>query len=452
MQKKLKSFAVVASLVVSLAIVFVACGKGEISEYLEQDLNLSVEDFLGKCLANDKPQQECVGNLDSSYSSFVPTPPPSSAAPQSSIGGTSSQGGGGTSSQGGGGTSSQGGGGTSSQGGGTSSTTQPTPTSSSSQGSQGSTTCPDAKPKTGFDCAWDFKASATNPLTPGKTIKPEKSGDDAGCSIKWLYKPTTGPLAKCSELSSEGVVAEGGRVYLLFAVLDCGGTSYVNYCKPTEGLSSKLAPELNGTCKWDRSPAVTTSAKGAKPSGVTFSDPDGVCSSPSVVYKYDDGSKTWNDKTGLLEEWGSGIWKTDKKHKETYSDVTPTLNCPAYPIPVTVAPCPPLEVSAGADYQITCSGGQLGDCPKLEGVKDDECIDVELNWTDSHNTPTVKFACQVKNSSTGNITIKFGGKETAGQYYLPVDIGKISGVGKLEFNGICVRLSGGGTADCNLTQ
>jgi len=403
MRKKLKSFTLVASTVASLAIILIACGKGELTNYFEADLNLSVEDFKGKCAGNAKLDSICGGDF-TSY-----TPPPSSAAPQSSGGGTSSQGGGtssqggGTSSQGGG-TSSQGGG-TSSQGGGTSSAAPPVTQSSSSQAAQQG--CPTGTEKPGYDCSWDYKGTA---LTPGTVIKPEKTGDDAGCTTKWLFKTGTSPLLKCQEVPSAGVTTEGSRAYILYATLECGGTSYVNNCKPTDGLSTNVAPELTGSCKWAKNP--TTTARGGSPSGVSVTDTDNLCAGKTVKYVYEtaDGLKDWPE-TGILTEWKS--W--DKKHTETYNVKATFANCPKYTIP-TYSDCPPLEVSAGTDYIIECTGGiNDGECggkaKKEATLKLEECVEINVNgYTDQHYLPTMIMRCNAEGAQASiSLTLSLNG-------------------------------------------
>jgi len=441
MQKKLKSLLMVASFVVAATLVFVACGEGKIMEILQADM----EDSEGHAKEHYSSVLAELPYIPTQSSSAEPPPPPSSAyepasstspiTPSSTSPITPSS------------TSP-----TQSSTGGTSSAA-PVPKSSSTP-SQTTSGCKENNPKAGFTCSWNGY-TAGSVLTPGTTLKPASYTLPGGCtSVAWKFAPdTTGMVMNymCETTDENGFLSVGSQNYVLFAELTCDDGKHTTACNPKTGWSSKRAPALTGTCKWDRSPAVTTSAKGAKPSGVSYEDPDKVCSSPSVVYKYADGTKDW-PSTGLLSEWGSGVWKTDKKHKETYSDVTPTLNCPAYSQTITADVCPALEVSAGADYQITCNGGQFSSCNELKDVKDDECADIEINWTDQYNTPTVKFACQVKGSSDGKITINVGGKGTSGNHYLPVDIGKIAGVGKLEVTGVCVRLPSGGTADCKLTQ
>jgi len=442
MQKKLKSYTVVASIFASLALIFVACGKGELTEYLEVDLNGSKESLWGKCLDPEKGAHisECIGNIDSTLSSSS-IPPPSSEAPISSAAPPPPP-------------PSSGGGGTSSaapppppppsSGGGTSSAAPPPPPpppSSSSAPPPVGGACPSGTAKPGYDCSWDFKETATHKLTPGTRIKPEKTGDDAGCTTKWLYKTGTSPLLKCSETTSEGLISEGSRAYILYATLDCGDKSYVNNCKPTDGLSSKDAPELTGDCVWDKNPPEVNTGRGAKPSGVSIIDKDNICgSTKSVVYKYKaaDGSlKDW-PSTGILSDWKN--W--GKKDSAIY-EVEAVLNCPAYTIPVS-STCPKLKVRAGVEYVIECKGGEnlSDDCAKKSvTLKLDECVELTvLGYTNQYNLPDkVVTRCNLATGGQPPFTIELNGKaQTFTNHNGEITLGKLK-LGDNEFGTLCMK-------------
>jgi len=229
------------------------------------------------------------------------------------------------------------------------------------------------------------------------------------------------------------------------------------------GLPTKKAPELNGTCKWDRNPPITTTARGSTPSGVSVYDPDNVCTKSTVVYKFADGTKEWNLKTGLLDEWKS--W--EERHRETYSDVTPTLNCPAYAQTVTLPACPPLEVVAGADHIIDCTGIQERFC-KVNGVtgnhvtlRDDECVEINvmgytndmLLHTDQYSQ-TVKMYCATlpDTQEKVSVTINLNGtsKTYSGSYSVTtnVELGSLK-LGDNKFGYLCVDLSGVSAIKCH---
>jgi len=203
-------------------------------------------------------------------------------------------------------------------------------------------------------------------------------------------------------------------------------------------------PELVGTCNWDKNP--TSTARGAKPSGVTIVDTDKICTSPTVVYKYADGTKTW-PASGIFDEWKS--W--DKKHKETYSGVTPTLNCPAYGTTVTLPSCPPLEVRAGADYIIECTGNYANQsfC-KVNGttgnsvtLKDGECVEISvLGYTNQNDLPEVGMRCDA-GSSSFKVSVNEKVSTINGNGF--ISLGKIK-VGDNEFGTLCVTAVGGATS------
>jgi len=178
------------------------------------------------------------------------------------------------------------------------------------------TGCRANNPKDGFTCMWDgYTVGAI--LVPGKILKPAATTLPVGCSdIVWKYAPDTDEMTLvygCAVLPAEGITSIGYKNYVLFAELTCDGSKQTTDCNPKKGWPSKNP---------------TTEASGAIPSGVSIGDDDKVCANPTVVYKYDNDSKTW-PTSGLVD---TGI----------YTDVKATLNCPAYDI-VAIS-CPPLTV------------------------------------------------------------------------------------------------------------
>jgi hypothetical protein len=327
------------------------------------------------------------------------------------------------------------------------------PSSSSASAPAPAGGCKESNPKGGFTCGWDGY-TAGSVLVPGKLLKPAAAAPPAGCTdIAWKFAPDTTQMAQvnaCKALPAEGVTAEGSRNYVLFAELTCDDGKHTTACNPKAGWSSKRAPEISGTCKWDRTPPSTTTARGSKPSGITISDPDKVCSSPTVDYIYDDNKK-WDVATGILKEWKD--W--GKKDKKTYSDVTPTLNCPAYPATVTLPVCPALEVSAGADYIIECKGnmdaGCGGDAKKKVTLKADECVEVSImGWDNQYHTPTVGMRCDAQGSGgTPSFVVSVNGKNSTISGNGLVTLGTIK-VGDNEFGTLClISITGASSITCN---
>ena len=170
-------------------------------------------------------------------------------------------------------------------------------------------------------------------------------------------------------------------------------------------------PRLVGTCRWDIKVSETTTARGAVPSGVTLVDTDKVCGGAKVVYKYDDGEKTWSS-TGILSEWKN--W--DKKHSETYSGVQATIDCPDYEDDIEPKDCPSLIVNAGAgaDYIIECNGGwENSQCNKKEvNLKADECVEINvLKYTGIYLPPRLLMRCNLQATQADvSLTLKLNGK------------------------------------------
>jgi hypothetical protein len=306
---------------------------------------------------------------------------------------------------------------------------------SSGSPAQTANKCQANNPKSGFTCGWNV----TGTLTPGTILKPGAYTLPSDCSaVAWKYAPDTNGISlnyECESIDGSGITSQGSKNYVLFAELTCADGKHVNACNPTNGLSSKKAPSFVGECKWSKNP--TNTARGAVPSGVSLVDDDNVCgiTKPAIVYKYDGGTKTWTT-TGI--EAG------------TYTDVQATVNCLGYD--VAPATCPALEVKAGADHQIICSGDQLGNnCnPKYGEIKvgNDECIDLEITWTNQHYTPGIVMECSGNfpmGSSYPNtsLSIKVGSNPAVtrmGDIYisnLVTVLPKIQ-VGTTEVLGICV--------------
>jgi hypothetical protein len=444
MQKELRTLLMVACFVMAATLVFVACGSGDIIEIanLAKDLDQSDNIMIDKVNSKDTaiwpdgyvpplppisseaelppPSSSIDTPLPLSSSVYVPPPPPpvSSSSYQLVL---------------------------------PSSSSINVPKSSSSTPVQTGGGCRESNPKTGVTCGWNV----TGTLTPGTMLKPAAFTLPSGCSsVSWKYAPDTAAMAlnyECETLGESGFAALGSRNYVLFAILTCDDGSHTNACNPKTGLSSKIAPILEGECKWDKNPPEVTAARGATPSGVTVKDADHVCSSPTVVYKYDDGSKTW-PSTGILSEWKN--W--GKNDTETYN-VEATLNCPAYPQVVT-SPCPPLKVSGGVEHIIECTCASSGQCQvakeicKTDGasgkntviLQKDECVEINVY---GYNNQYVLTDVGVRCDSQVSSTVTYAGKSKTFQYNSDLLVlGKLK-IGDNEFGTVCV--TSGGPVTCS---
>jgi hypothetical protein len=452
MQKKLKSLFMVASLLAAATLVFIACGSGDVLQIPLVELKTSEDAMYARIEGKDStmfqgefpapeppppsseaeppPVSSGENPIPLSSSEYVPPPPPPPGSSSSSyvIQLPSS-----------------------------SSVSTSAPSSSSSKPAQTVSGCKESNPKSGVTCGWSgYTATAT--LTPGTMLKPATFTPPSGCSsVAWKFAPDTAGMIlnyECEELPDGGVAALGSKNYVLFAELTCDDGKHTTACNPAKGWSSKIAPTLTGECKWSKNP--TTTARGGTPvkddNSVKVIDTDHVCSSPTVVYKYADGTKDW-PATGILSEWKtSDVWK-DKKHEETYN-VEATLNCPAYPQLVTTT-CPPLKVSAGSDYIIECTGkfddaSCGGAAKKTVTLKVDECVEINvMGYTDQYNTPEVIMRCETQGTQqSASVTMALNGKATTttGSYSVQplVSLGKIK-VGDNEFGTLCVTALSGAT-------
>jgi len=433
MQKKLGSLSVVVSLGLAASFMIVACGDG-IVDKLEGKL---FEDMLTaeQRLDSDDKVAEIMSDQPLPPSSANPTPG-SSANPGGSSAYNPTPGG-------------------SSTGGNTTTSSSSSIPKSSAVAATGK--CKDSNPKSGFTCGWDGY-SAAKILTPGTLLKPAAATPPSGCSsIAWSFAPDTSGMMlnySCNVLPADGEPALGSSNYVLFAELTCDDGKHINACDPKTGWSSKKAPELAGRCVWDKDPPDVTSARGAKPSGVTIVDTDAICTSPTVVYKYDNQSKTW-PATGKLDEWKT--WPKDKT--ETYK-VEAVLNCPAYSQTVAMS-CPDLKVSGGVEHVIECTCPGNGQCQideknckadavagKAVNLKVSECVELTVyGYDNQYYSPKVGMRCQSNGSS---YTVSINGTSTPGTSDLLL-LGTMK-QGDNEFGTFCVTsLSGGsGSISCSL--
>ncbi len=447
MQKKLKSLFMAASLAVASTLVFVACGAGDIKDIVESDFG-NAKDHAEVIL------NSVLGNLPSyveeSSSSVEPPPLSSSEIQQSSAEIQQSSAAPPQSSA----VIQQ------SSGGSTSSSSASPPKSSSSSVAKSSAVaaqgkCRENNPKSGFTCGWDGY-SATKILTPGTMLKPATATPPSGCTVKWNFAPDTSGMMlnySCGEVPAAGESALGSSNYVLFAELTCDDGVHINACNPKTGWSSKQAPELSGKCRWDKDPPDVTSARGAKPSGVTVVDDGKVCTNPTVVYKYDDQKKTW-PSTGILDEWKS--WGKDKS--EIYK-VEAVLNCPAYSQVVAMA-CPDLKVSGGVEHVIECTCGSGDQCQvndkicKADGktgntvtLTTSECVEVTVyKYNNPHYVPEVGMRCASKNND--DFVVSVNGKSTTVKGNGLVPIGKLKVEDETSLGTLCLT-SGASSISCS---
>jgi len=436
MQKKLKFLFMVASLAIAATVVFIACGGGELiyeDQYLAEvndarDGNLldngsrmsaimDDPDFVPLSSSSEKEKESSSSEEDqrpssTSKSSSSQTSDKSSSSVEKSSSSVAK-----------------------------SSSSVAKSSSSATPAPSGS--CKENDPKDGFKCEWNVSGT----LTPGTTLKPKDPKAPSGCSdVKWYYAPGTSAMTlknECEVVPEEGFKALGSKEYVLFAELTCDGKKQTTACEPKAGLSSKEAPVLKGECKWDKNPPEVTAARGAVPSGVTVDDVDKICTNPTVVYKYADGTKDW-PKSGVLDEWKE--W--GKNDSETYN-VEATLNCPAYPQTVT-SPCPALKVSGGVEHIIECTCPGNGQCDlnsatvcKTDAkggntvtLLKDECVEVRiLGYDNPHYLPTLGMRCSTKSNSAFTVTVNGKTTQVPGNGLVP--LGTVV-EGDNEFGTLCM--------------
>jgi len=298
MQKKLKSLLALASLAVAGAIFFLACGKDDSILFDIGDIDQGAK-VLGENIGDGSIYEGYSQPSESSSSESKPSSSSQNTTPSSASVSSSSQNTTPSSASEVSSSSSQNT--TPSSASVVSSSSRPV--SSSSKPVQQSNGCGETNKKSGFTCDW----SKTSNLAPGVKITPTQTGK-GDCEIAWSFaKGDQKPVNEmeltygCESLNeSEGVITEGSKTYALFAKLTCSDGTHINKC--ANEVTAGAAPYLEGTCKWSKTP--TTTARGAVPSGVSLVDTDKICGStkPPVVYKYDNGSKTWPTEGGPLPE------------------------------------------------------------------------------------------------------------------------------------------------------
>jgi len=247
-------------------------------------------------------------------------------------------------------------------------------------------------------------------------------------------------LYDCQDIGENGITSQGSKKYLLFAELTCSDGKHTNACNPKTGLSTKMAPKLLGNCTWDKNPIPAK--RGATPSGILLEDKDKVCgtTTPSVVYKYSNLSKTWS--IGEIEPG-------------TYSDVQATVNCANYDVPPS-DPCPALVANAGSDHiiELDCAGaGQaLYKCKgKNEAtLRPEECLDMTVVNYQGDPRPAVVECMVDGNGGNANVKLKGVAKTITG-YYGNFDLGNFKD-GENEFGTLCLTSSGNLTIKCEISK
>jgi len=370
---------VIAALVSCAAIVFIACGAGEVLNLT--DIEREVDTASNSGLQTSIGDGTIYSGYEAPSSSSEPPPPPP-PGPGGSSSSTYTPPPSGNSSAGGS-TQSSGSSGNSSAGGSTQSSSSRGSTGGNSSVSQAPGGCGEAaKPSQLTSCKW----SNMEPL-PGDKI----SAQIEGCTvIKTYYKDGTG-FAPCLDLSGS-ITAGDGREYSLYADVDCGSGTTSITCNSV--AKTKKAPTLDGTCTWSKNP--TSAATGAKPSGVTLNDPSHVCGATAdgkdAVYK--NGSTTW-PTDGMVDAG-------------TYSNVKATYDCGSYSI--EPKSCPELVVNAVEANMISCDGGWAAtNCGNILGkdLELGDCLGVEvinIPAGDQYNKPTHNFnmICSVKTHTANN--------------------------------------------------
>jgi len=436
MKSKLNSLVIIALLFVSLAIVFVACGGGDMVDLsaITQDVNganTNLEDEI------KDPNSPIWTQPDLPSSSSDVQPPPSSGVQPPPSSGVQPP---------------------------VSSATPPPPKSSSSVTPAPSGSCTKNNELAGFTCKWNKEGF----VMPGMEIEPQGTPPE-GCTVKWNYK--SGAFAGCNVLTGTSLKADGDSRYLLFAELSCADGPHINACTPTDGLPSKATPILVGTCKWDRptntDPIETTLAKGAVPSGIELIDTNSVCTgNPKIVYKYDNFTKDW-PMSGSLPE------------AKIYTDVQATVACSGtgYTYDVTPAdPCPPLKANAGSLVSVSIPNfnDQTTTAQKQFKIPSDECADIEVTWTSNWNDHPIAVFCTVNFvheetggvATAGKLELQYNGKikSATGGYNVTLQNegfnlqpAPTSTGAKYEFNGVCATAYVNGvklpnkSIDCEIT-
>ncbi|GBU23622.1 hypothetical protein R83H12_00238 [Fibrobacteria bacterium R8-3-H12] len=365
MQKKFKSLLLVAALVASAAMVFLACGTGEAIalSVIEKEIDESGK-LLGTNIEDGSIYNNYEPPAEPSSSSEQPNPPsdPSSssqppAVPSSSSVGTTPSPTPSSSSRG--------------SGNGSSSSRSTTVSSSSSPPAQ-TGDCGAATNSPSSSCGWNKTI-----VIGGDQIAP--TGDNV---TRWAYKDSEDEVAPCKSLTG-GIGTVSGKTYFLWAIKNDASV----YCGK---IKAATKPTLSGTCTWSKNP--TSAATGAKPSGVTLSDGE-VCNGANVVYK--NGSTTWPT---------NGIVPAGE-----YSNVKATVDCGS--INVEPKSCEKLVVNAAEAKNIVCEGGwNASDCEgSLERtIEEGECISVSIINPPAGNEyhkpadVTLKMRCETEGTPTAN--------------------------------------------------
>jgi len=100
-------------------------------------------------------------------------------------------------------------------------------------------------------------------------------------------------------------------------------------------------------------------------------------------------------------------------------------------------------VTCEGNQQLSCNGDNVDINNKVQSIQNNECIDVEINWTNEFTTPPIRMRCEIQLNSNTTVSIKVGdnpAKTVTGEYFINMEISLLSAlsVGKNEIRDICV--------------
>ena len=306
--------------------------------------------------------------------------------------------------------------------------------------------------QTGTSSAGDVGTSSASVAVPGEpTCEPTPKSISVGGTATWTFSPnTTDMTATMAYMEAEftwtlGSETDGGK-----GVMSTKAVAYNTAGPQTATVSVKNGLDTKTyTCSAlqvnSEKPTCTCTAAGGdlqKGSTATWT---AVCDNSNVKY-------IWNGTAGEKNTFETAYTAADVGNKLT----PPTLGVEMVDGSkfdgADGFTCDEVKVTDGPEYVLTVTGDQLNASVEL---KEEGCITVSGEWTNSYDLPTAKVLCEVQGQGV-SLSISYNGSDSTwtGDYgvnNVGVTLGPVA-VGPLSWENICVSFKGGSVAKCNLAR
>ncbi|MCQ2089815.1 MAG: hypothetical protein MJY93_06160 [Fibrobacter sp.] len=308
------------------------------------------------------------------------------------------------------------------------------------------TSSEEAKPVTGLGSCAPLKspvdkntASAQFKFTPNATTSGYKPVDFAAATYEWDFGANGSAASNGGSTSQMVTYAASGSVTASVVVTMKDGSSEKITCTPLQ---------VNGD-------PITGCACTTDAASVDFTE------TPDVTWKVA-GCKSTSDITSYSWE---GVAGADPSFTKTFATAqtgwAPKLKVGNSDKTVIDVTCPAVKTTSGPEYTLDIgeNASQKPSKDKMSvDVKSGGCISIRGSWGNDGYKPSITVLCDMTaTSSPVSFTMTTPSKKTYtatgatwGFSNAGGEVGSISGVGKIEIDGICLEFTGAETVNCYL--